>query len=118
MQALQLSVNGVLLDVRWEQNPAVEALLSQVRQGPVTVETEAYGGFEQVGGLPWGLPTNDVPLTTQPGDIMLFSGDQIVLFHGSNRWSYTPLGHIQGMSQEDLAQLLGGPSVTVELRLA
>ena len=45
-------------------------------------------------------------MTTQPGDIVLYSGNQLVIFFGSNSWSYTRLGHIEGLSTNELTTLL------------
>ena len=36
-----------------------------------------------------------------PGDIVLYSGDQIVIFYGSNSWAYTRLGHVD-LTQEEM----------------
>ena len=76
-----------------------------------------YGGFEQVGEIGTSLPRNDVQTTTSAGDIVLYSGNQIVLFYGSNTWSYTRLGRIEGMSQAQLSRLLGGDPVTVTISM-
>ena len=71
-----------------------------------------YGGFEQVGSIGQELPRNDEQTTTQSGDIVLYSGDQIVLFYGSNSWSYTKLGKM-GLSEEKLTELLGNGDVSI-----
>ena len=54
-------------------------------------------------------------MTTQPGDIVLYSGNQLVIFFGSNSWSYTRLGHIDGLSTDELTALLDQDTVTFEL---
>ena len=74
-----------------------------------------YGGFEQVGSLGTRLPRNDVQTVTEPGDIVLYSGNSIVLFYGSNSWAYTRLGKIQGLDESELRQLLGGGDVSIRL---
>ena len=76
-----------------------------------------YGGFEQVGGLGSTLPSNDVDTTTGPGDIVLYSSNSIVVFFGTNSWAYTRLGHIEGKSQDELKDMLGGSSVEIEIAL-
>ena len=114
--ALVLSVNGNELDVRWENNETVKELLSYTQEKSIVVNTTKYGGFEQVGSLPQGFSRSDVRLTTEPGDIVLYSGDQLVLFFGSNSWSYTKLGHIEGLSQDELSELLGGSSAVIEIQ--
>ena len=114
-QALTLTIDGIAVDVRWENNDAVSELLDYVKDAPIVVHTSAYGGFEQVGSFPRSFSRNDVLMTTEPGDIVLYSGDQLVVFFGSNSWSYTKLGHIN-LAAEKLAELLGGESAVVEFK--
>lgn len=97
---------------------AARSLVEKLKDGPVTLSLHAYGGFEQVGPLPWSLPTSDEQVTTQPGDIMLYQGDQITFFIGSNNWAYTPLGSIEGATPETLHDVLGGDAAEVTLSLA
>ena len=114
-QVLTLTIDGIAVYVRWEDNDAVSELLDYVKDAPVVVHTSAYGGFEQVGGFPRSFSGNDVQMTTEPGDIVLYSGDQLVVFFGSNSWSYTKLGHID-LAAEKLTELLGGESAVIELK--
>lgn len=114
-QALALTIDGIAVDVRWEDNDAVSELLDYVKDAPIVVHTSAYGGFEQVGSFPRSFSRNDVQMTTEPGDIVLYSGDQLVVFFGSNSWSYTKLGHIN-LAAEQLTELLGGESAVVEFK--
>lgn len=76
-----------------------------------------YGGFEQVGSFGTSLPRDDEQTMTQAGDIVLYSGSQMVVFYGSNTWAYTRLGRTTGKSAEELEELLGGGDVTVTLEL-
>lgn len=73
-----------------------------------------YGGFEQVGSIGAKIEQDDVQMTTSAGDIVLYSGNQIVVFYGSNTWAYTKLGHIHH-SEEELTELLGKEDVTLTL---
>ena len=113
---LVLSVNGNKLNVCWENNETVKELLSYTQTESIVVNATRYGSFEQVGSLPRGFSRNDVQMTTEPGDIVLYSGNQLVLFFGSNSWSYTKLGHIEGLSQDELSELLGGSSAVIEIQ--
>ena len=81
----------------------------------LTVALSGYGGFEQVGSLGTRLPRSDVQTVTSPGDIVLYSGNSIVLFYGSNSWVYTRLGKIQGLDENELRELLGSGDVTIRL---
>ena len=112
---LQLTINCTPVQITWETNASVQALRELAAANPLTVRLSMYGGFEQVGSLGTALPRSDKRTTTSAGDIVLYSGDQIVLFYGSNTWSYTRLGKITGQTQADLAALLGSGDVTITL---
>ena len=116
-QELTLSVDGTTLEVSWEDNETVRELMACAAEESITVNTSLYGGFEQVGSLPRQFSRNDEQMTTAPGDIVLYSGDQLVLFFGSNSWSYTKLGHIDSLTTEELTGLLSGSSAEVEISL-
>ena len=109
---MKIFADGVSLNVEWEDNESVKALRKII---PLTVEMSAYGGFEQVGNLGRTLPRNDTHITAKPGDIMLYSGNQIVIFHGSNSWAYTRLGKITGKSRAELSEIFDKPGVTLKI---
>ena len=115
---LTFALNGEDIPVEWADNESVEALKKLAQNEPITIHMSKYGGFEQVGAIGAGLPKDDVQTTTQPGDIMLYSGDQIVVFYGSNSWSYTKLGKIQGKSSDELSEMLGKDDVTITISAA
>ena len=81
---------------------------------PLTIRMSMYGGFEQVGPIGQSIERNDVQMTTGCGDIVLYAGNQLVIFYGSNSWAYTPLGHVE-LSREEMTALLGGGDVSVTL---
>ena len=108
---MTISIAGQTLPVTWEEHPSVDALKELC---PLSVSLSMYGGFEQVGPLGTSLPREDAQITTQPGDIVLYAGNQIVLFYGSNTWDYTRLGHID-LSEQELRELLSNGDVTLTL---
>ena len=114
-QNLAMLIDGTTVEVHWEDNDTVSELLAYMQNLPIIVDTSAYGGFEQVGSLPQSFTRSDVQITTQPGDIVLYSGNQLVVFFGANSWNYTKLGHIDGLSADELTTLLGKNSTTVEI---
>ena len=118
MDELCLKIGEEVLEVRWEDNESVEFLKEAVKDEPLTVGLSMYGGFEQVGSLGMNVPRNDSDTVTQSGDIVLYSGNQIVVFYGSNSWAYTRLGHIENKSQSELRDLLGNGDVTLTLLTA
>ena len=112
---LQMKIEDTEVSVAWEENESVEALKELCREEPLTISMSMYGGFEQVGSIGQSLPRNDRQTTTQAGDIVLYSGSQIVVFYGSNSWAYTRLGHITDKSAQEMAELLGGGDVTITI---
>ena len=112
---LQMTINGTPVVVEWEDNAAVDALSEAVNGNPLTIQMSMYGGFEQVGALGMSLPQDDVQTTTSAGDIVLYSGNQIVVFYGANTWAYTRLGHITDRGADGMAQLLSNGDVSITL---
>ena len=98
-----------------EDNAAVDALVGMMEKGPVTIQMSDYAGFEKVGALGSSLPTSNRQTTTQAGDIVLYQGNQIVLFYGSNSWSYPRLGKIDDLTGWTEALGSGDVSVTFSL---
>lgn len=114
---IYLTIADKVMKATLVDNQATEALLSRLSASPVTVAMNDYGGFEKVGELPEPLPASDTRITTVPGDIMLYQGDNIVIFYGPNTWSYTPLGIIEGVTTDEIRQFLGSGSVSLTLSL-
>ncbi len=114
---LHMALGETDVCVNWEDNESVAALRELCRTQPLSVSLSMYGGFEQVGPIGTALPRNDVQTTTAPGDIVLYAGDQIVVFYGSNSWAYTRLGRIADKSASALTALLGRGDVTLTFSL-
>ena len=114
MKTLTMKIDGKKVAVDWEENESVAALAELVKNQPLTIQMSMYGGFEQVGSIGTSLPRNDAQTTTQAGDIVLYSGNQIVVFYGTNSWAYTRLGHITDKTAAQMEKLLGNGNVTIE----
>ena len=110
--SMRLLIGETEVPVTWEENASVEALKKLC---PATIQMSMYGGFEQVGSIGQSIVRNDKQTKTSYGDIVLYSGDQIVIFYGSNSWSYTRLGHID-LTQQEMKDLLGGRGVIITLQ--
>ena len=110
-QKMNITIDGVTQSVTLVDNAAARALVARLQESPVTVTLNSSGGFEIWGALGFSLPTSNEQITAQPGDVILYNGSNICLFYGSNSWSYTRLGHIDGLSQSELRTfLLAGES--------
>ena len=116
-EMLQMKIGDTAVAVEWEENESVKALAALCEETPLVIEMSMYGGFEQVGPIGASLPRNDVQTTTAAGDIVLYAGDQIVVFYGSNSWAYTRLGHITDKNAAEMAELLGQGDVRLSLSI-
>ena len=116
---IKITVSGKSLPVKIEDNAATKALVAALREASITYEADDYGGFEKVGALGRSLPASNAQISTQPGDVILYSGNQIVLFYGSNSWSYTRIGKMEYGTLDELKSFLkagqGKISVTLSL---
>ncbi|MBQ8955035.1 MAG: hypothetical protein IJ048_13060 [Clostridia bacterium] len=108
---MKLFIGETEVPVTWESGASVEALRALL---PLTIQMSMYGGFEQVGPIGQSIARDDRQIVTGSGDIVLYSGNQIVIFYGSNSWAYTSLGHVN-LSQQEMADLLGHGDVTVTI---
>jgi hypothetical protein len=111
---MQMMIGETPVTVAWEDNASVEALKALAAEG-LTIEMSMYGGFEQVGAIGRSLPHDDAQTTTASGDIVLYSGNQLVVFYGSNSWAYTRLGRITDQSVEEMRALLSRGDVTITI---
>ena len=112
---MKLYIDDVEVDVIWEDNNSVNAIKELAKNGGLSINTHQYGGFEQVGEIGQNIVSENVQMTTEPGDIVLYNDSNIVIFYGSNSWSYTKLGIIVGKTDEELKNLLNKNSVVLKI---
>ena len=114
---VNIEVNGETLKVKLSDNSSAEALKALLEEGPLTVEMEDYANMEKVGNLGTDLPRNDERITTEAGDVILYQGNQLVIYYAPNTWTFTRLGKVQDLTGEELYQILGSGGVTATLTL-
>ena len=112
---MRIEIGNHILTVRLADNESTAALKALLANGPVTLPASNYGGFEKVCPLGTRLSSQDEYTVAQPGDVMLYAGSNIVLFHGSNSWEYTRLGWIDEMT--NLSDILSGNENEITLSL-
>ena len=118
-QKMYITIDGQTQAVTLVDNQATKTLVEKLQQAPVTVTLNSSGGFEIWGALGFSLPTSNEQINAQPGDLILYNGSNICIFYGTNSWSYTRLGKIDGLSESELRTFLkaGGSNITVTLSL-
>ena len=120
MDKMYITIDGHEQSVTLTNNSATKALVEKLQQAPVDVTLNSSGGFEIWGALGFSLPTSDQQTNAQPGDVVLYNGSNICMFYGSNSWSYTRLGKIDGLSESELRTFLkaGESNIKVTLSLS
>ncbi len=112
---MKVQVGDAVFSATLEENEAVASFVEMMLENPVSIQMSDYSGFEKVGSLGTSLPASNSQTTTHAGDIVLYNGNQIVIFYGSNSWSYTRLGHVDDLTGWEEA--LGSSDVTVTFSL-
>lgn len=115
---IYLTINHKTLPATLADTEAARTLRSLLASEPIKIEMNDYGGFEKVGNLPHALPASNRLTTTEPGDIMLYEGKSIVIFYGSNSWSYTPIGKIENATEEEIREFLGSGDTELTMSLS
>lgn len=103
------------LTILLEDNAATQAIRAWLGGEEKRVSASNYGGFEKILHLGASFPTENRQTTTAYGDVMLYNGNQIVIFYEPNAWSYTRLGRV--ISAGDLAEILGGSETEAVISL-
>ena len=114
---LYIKIDNKILTVALENNSSVNELVEKLKQEDITIEMSDYANFEKVGSLGFNLTRNDKNITTMPGDIILYQGNQITIYYDTNTWNFTKLGKIENITQKELKEILGDGDVTVTFSL-
>lgn len=114
---LTLTVDDTVLTATLADNSSVDALIDLLADGPITVDMRDYGAMEKVGPLGTDLPRNDERIAAEPGDLILYQGNALVIYYAPNSWSFTRLGAIEGVTAQELKDALGPGDVAVTLSL-
>lgn len=108
---MKIQIGEYIFHASLENNTSVDALIQMMKETPIVINMRDYSGFEKVGSLGTTLPDSNSQITAQAGDIVLYNKDQIVVFYGSNSWSYTKLGHVNDLT--DWEKALGSGEVEI-----
>jgi hypothetical protein len=110
---IYISVGNKTLTATPEDNSSAEAFVALLQESPITINMSDYAGMEKVGSLGQSLPRNDTQLNVSAGDVILYQGNQITIYYGTNSWSFTKLATIPNITGDELLKILGTGDVTV-----
>ena len=114
---MKLYFDDTEIPVIWEDNQTVQELMEEAGKGDIVVQMAMYSDNEQVGSLEKSYTKNDQQITTHSGDIVLYSGDKIVVFYGSNSWAYTRLGKMN-IPEGNVTEFLSNGDITLKIVIA
>ena len=114
---IDVQINSTVFSATLNNNSSAKAFEQMLNEGKITISMQDYGNFEKVGELPNSIEANDEQITTEPGDIILYEGNKISVYYDTNTWNLTRLGKLNGVSKEQLTELLGKGDVKMTFRL-
>ena len=114
--SMKFYIDNVEVEVEWENNDSIRQIRKIASGSNIIVNAHHYGGFEQVGEIGQNIVSNNMQISTEPGDIVLYNSNNIVVFYGSNNWSYTKLGKMN-ISNEEIKNILSNGDVVIKLIL-
>ena len=117
VSTINITINGKTVSCQLVENSSTSALLAQLEKGNITYEADDYGNFEKVGYIGFNLPQNNENITTTAGDVILYQGNNICLYYGTNSWTFTRLGKIEGMSKDEIKTFLNAGEGSVKVTL-
>jgi len=112
-----ITVAETTFTVNFADEVAADSFRDLLGKGDLTINMSDYGGFEKVGSIGQSLARKDTQISTTTGDVMLYQGNQVVIFYGNNSWSYSRLGKIEDATAEKLLSAFGSGDVTVTFSL-
>ena len=118
-ETIYITIGEETNTVTLEDNVGTRALVAALQTDNITYLAHDYGNFEKVGYVGQSFPTADHQITTAAGDLVLYNGDNICIFYGSNSWSYTRIGKLDGLSADEVRRFVkaGEGEVAITLSL-
>jgi hypothetical protein len=118
-ETMYITIGEETHTVTMEDNVGTRALIAALHTDNITYVAHDYGNFEKVGYVGQSFPTADHQTTTAAGDLVLYNGDNICIFYGSNSWSYTRIGKLDNLSADEVRRFVkaGEGEVAITLSL-
>lgn len=112
-----ITAKSTTFTANFAENVSADAFRDLLREGDLTINMGDYGSLEKVGSIGTSLPCKDTQIATTTGDVVLYQGNQIVIFYGTNSWSYSRLGKVDGATAEALLSAFGSGDVVMTFSL-
>ena len=119
-EKMYITIGDETHSITMEDNVGTRALVAALQTDNITYPAHDYRNFEKVGYVGQSFPTADHQTTTSAGDLVLYNGDNICIFYGSNSWSYTRIGKLDNLSADQVRRFVktgeGEVSITLSLQ--
>ena len=117
VDSMWVTIGSTTFTATLADNSSAQALVELLQNGPLTIDMHDYANMEKVGPIGQSLPENNEQITTEPGDIILYLGDSLVIYYDTNSWNFTRIGKINDVTQEELLEAMGSGDVSVTFEL-
>ena len=117
-QKMYITIGEETHTVTMEDNVGTRALVAALQTENIVYIAHDYGNFEKVGYIGQSFPTDNHQITTSAGDLVLYGGDNICIFYGSNSWSYTRIGKLDGLSADEVRRFVKAGEGEVNITLS
>ncbi len=117
-QKMYITIGEETHSVTMEDNVGTRALIAALQTENIVYIAHDYGNFEKVGYIGQSFPTDNHQITTSAGDLVLYGGDNICIFYGSNSWSYTRIGKLDGLSADEVRRFVKAGEGEVNITLS
>ena len=117
-QKMYITIGEETHTVTMEDNVGTRALIAALQTENIVYIAHDYGNFEKVGYIGQSFPTDNHQITTSAGDLVLYGGDNICIFYGSNSWSYTRIGKLDGLSADEVRRFVKAGEGEVNITLS
>ena len=117
-QKMYITIGEETHTVTMEDNVGTRALIAALQTENIDYIAHDYGNFEKVGYIGQSFPTDNHQITTSAGDLVLYGGDNICIFYGSNSWSYTRIGKLDGLSADEVRRFVKAGEGEVNITLS
>lgn len=115
---LEISVGRQTFYAKFEGNVSAKAFAGYLAgKSELALDMEDYGNFEKVAEIDTTLPRSDRQITAVPGDVILYLGNHVTIYYGTNSWNFTRLARIENANAAMLQKVLGEGNVQVLFRL-
>lgn len=106
------------IKIKLEDNSSTKRLLELLEEGNIVFKADDYQNFEKVGDIGTAITKNDSEVDAKCFDVLLYNGRNITFIYGTNSYSYTVLGKVEGISEAEYKEFLKAGNGEVSITLS